>query len=219
MDNKQKLESVRGWLTGNLEQRIKDNDFLSSEQTTSLIERVTALIGEANEENLDSIIERGNATLLEMNNWINEEREKRLPTKDEFLAYMYANKEEAQGLDSCKFVMGLFDDMLDLKLYDRAIEYMTAVDITKVQHPSGTLFCMMTGSNPISPLLRPIPKQENIAGYSAKRYEYFESVKKYYEEQGNEELAKCIRIAKPENYEEDVKSFDMLYMGGAPKER
>lgn len=210
-------DKINGWLKGNLEQRIKDNKYLTAEQTESLTARLTALM-ESTEED-EKIIEQGNAALLEMNNWINERREAELPSLEEFLKVMYADKEEGKTRDACSFIMGAVDTMLDLKLYDKAIEYITAVDVTKVLNPSGTLFCMLHGSNPISPLLRPIPKKENIKEFQVKRYAYFSAVKKYYEDTNQKELADCVRVAKPENYDEDVKGYDMLYMFGAPKEK
>lgn len=219
MDNSQKLESVKGWLIANRDQRVKDNEYLSKEQIGSLEECITALINDAREDNLEMIIEQGNARLLEMNNWIDEERVKRIPSKEEFLKRMYASKEESKELDCCKFIMELFDNLLDLKLYERAIEYMTSVEVSKITNHGGTLFCMMTGSNPISPLLRPIPTKESVAEYSVKRYQFFEAVKKHFEDNGNEELAKAVHVAKPENYDRDVEQYDMLYIGGAPKDK
>lgn len=213
MTPEQKIENIKTWLTRNRDERVADNDYLTAEQTAEITTALTALIEALTHETADETIEKGNATLFRMNTYVNEERERRLPTLEKFLEVMYSEKNPENG----KFVMGTIDDILDLELYDKAIEYITAVDVTKVRDHGGTMLCMLTGSNPISPLLRPIPKKEDVELYQAKRYEYFQKVKQHYVGTNQQSLADCIRVDKPENYDKKVKEYDMLYIGGAPK--
>ena len=116
--------------------------------------------------------------------------------------------------DLCFFIMSTFDGMLYDEDYAGIIEIINAVDFTKISD-SGVPLWLLISSNPISPLLRKIPKEDKVKDLMAVRCILYDKCKKYYDVIAPKLMTP---INKPENYDELVKYYDEIYIGGAPKE-
>lgn len=211
-------DKIKNWLKANIE-RCTGHKYLSEDQVKEITNKLSFLMSNVPYVEDRITIEDGNAVLQEMNDMINETRRSSLPTKEDFVNKMYG---ESDGMESHRFVQELFGDMLDLKMYDEVIEYLEALDFYMINNRDG-LASLRIATNHICPLLRPIPKKESVETYEIKRYQFFERCSAYFKEKyndGENGFHKILMVSKPGDYDERVKSFDQLYLGGsAPKEK
>lgn len=209
-------ENITKWLHGNRDNIIKGNKMLTEQQIEKFSNELNKLNVQNEETDTDkkAIIDAGNLVLKEMNDIISAKIESEISSIEAFLNIMHGEKQKG----STMFIMKMFDTMLDLHKYDMVIEYFVAVDLNKVQD-TGNFISLVHGTNPISPLLRPIPKKDNVEDFLVKRYAFFEKCKEHLIAKDDESTAQLLRVLKPENYDSKVKEFDMLYINGAPKEK
>jgi len=196
--------NIISWLEQTRDIIVKNNIHLSDDLRESLSIRFSDLIektlSNSEDEILIKIVDDGNDTILKMNTYIDESRLKGIISIEEFLQIIYLEKSTTS---QHKEILGLFNTLLSIRRYDKVIEYLDQIDVNLLKD-KGIAFTIGLGTNPISPLLRRIPSNENIKEYSTKRYEILTRLN--------------IKCNKPEDYDKIVGRFDNLYIGGAPKE-
>ena len=208
------MENIKVWLEQNRDLVVKENKYLSIEQREIVTDKINSLISSLTDENKETIISDGNNMLEKMNNWIDNTRLEQIPSIETFLNVIYSNPNGETKQDVCSFIMDMFDELLAIKKYDIIIEYLQKIEFDKVKNKS-YFYYLEISTNPISPLLRVIPKKENISSYYQERYKLFTNWKNLITDP---EISKLIKCDSFDNYDKEVNNYDMLYMFGAPKE-
>lgn len=209
-------EKIATWLGRNLNERVKDNKHLNQDQISEISEKLTQLIT-LNEEGVtekQEIIERGNAVIEHMNTLMKENRVSKLPKPTEFAELILIEDADDSGL--CMRIMQLFDAIFSANKFDLAIEYLEALDFGRIKKEALPLW-MMVSSNPIQPLMRPIPTEESIKKLSVARCKFYDKACEFYDKIGKTDHFFANDRHKPESYDELIKFYDAMYGGNAPK--
>lgn len=214
-------EKINIWLTQNRDQRVKNNEYLDIDQIENITSNLNVLIENNNKDSIDKkfILKEGNLLLEKMNFLINNKRISQLMSVEKFKDL--ATEQESQSKEArrfCDISMDIFDILYTAGRYDIAIEYLNAIDFEKIKI-IGIPLWLMVSSEPISPLMRAIPKEDKIKELNVARCEFYNKAYKYYESIGKDGKFFCTGQYKPKDYEKTVKEYDMIYIGGAPKEK
>ena len=143
-------------------------------------------------------------------------------TQEDFLEVLYTHGDEDSKRklrrDLCQYIVSTFDTMMDAERYDDIADFILAYDFTKVVD-SGVPLYLFTSSNGISPLFRAIPVEDKLHKLNVARCKFYDRCLEYYKGIKHELYDHMKKQDKPKDYDQLVKEYDMLYIGGAPKEK
>ena len=122
--------------------------------------------------------------------------------------------------DACEYIHEEFNALMNQDQYDRVGEILDSTVLDEFSE-SGIGIWMLTAGDPVSPLLRPIPKEERVDSLNNARVRFYDKCIEFYtkDKGSKEEAEKLVGRNKPKDYDDRVAGFDALYMGGAPKEK
>jgi hypothetical protein len=128
-------------------------------------------------------------------------------------------KEVAASEDrTAGYVMEKLNDLLTFKQYGRVKEILDSIDFYEYEDAVQVVVSTMVSSNPISPLLREIPKEENIKELNIARCKFYDRAYDFLvKEKGKKEAKSLFHGLKPQDYDENMKFYDAIWPG-APKE-
>lgn len=145
-------------------------------------------------------------------------------TKDDFLQQINSDLNKKELIS---FVLEQIDSWLEQRNYQIVIDILNTFDFSNTKNQGMPLWLMLY-TQPISPLLRPIPPEEEIKELQYTRCKFADKCVEFYkslETQNLMSLAEANNLAsvvvaqKPKDYTKLVNEYDMLFFGGAPKLR
>lgn len=144
---------------------------------------------------------------------------KHISVEEFFQGIKDAQDKEAKGRDVSGYIMKELDILLRNKAYDRVAEILNQTNLDGFVY-EGAGVSMMVASNPISPLTRPIPQEDNVVVLNEARNRFYDKCEEFYNRIKPESEAEALlRNLKPKNYSDEVEGYDRIYGGlGAPKE-
>lgn len=212
-------EKISNWLKRNLDERVAGNTFLTVEENLEISKALNELL-ELNEKGSTEsqiIIDLGNSALEKMNFMMNEKRISNMISVQDFSDYVIKEKEILGDFEPCKNIMSMFDILYKSDKYDLAAEYIRAINFKKLKH-DGIPLWVLVSTNPVTPLMRSIPKKEKIKELLIAREEFYNNACEFYKKNGQFETLLGGDKHKPEDYDKIVADYDSLYIRGAPKE-
>jgi hypothetical protein len=127
---------------------------------------------------------------------------------------------EKSGDEITMYIMDKLNDLLSFKQYTRVKEILDTINLEDFEDVEQVIVSTLISANPISPLLRAIPKEEDIKELNVARCKFYDMSYDYFVKNHGDERAKNVLSGlKPSNYAKDVEYYDTLYIGGAPKEK
>lgn len=191
-------------------ERLSQEEYLSEEERTAFIEQLKSVSLEDPEVALAEF----KAISLKIMDKVIANRLAKIMSVEQFTEYCHSVTESDNGTEVCGKIMDVFDTLYDANEYDKAGEYFEKIDFEKTQNHAIPAWIYMS-SNPIQPLLRPIPKKEKVAKALEARNKLAEKAKTWYTNTNREDLAKSMKSI---DYDKEMEDYDMLFCGNAPKE-